>query len=487
VRNRNNGGSYGKRILVLDNDIDILEALTRILKKNGYYVKGLTQTDEALVRLREEQFDMLIVNYMIEPLNGIGVVKKVREFDGELYVLLLTGKNDILPPLNVLKMLEIQAYCEKSGNFDQLLLLVEAGIKSVAQKRMLCEYNKGLTKLAQSIPEIYQIKPVDELLVKMLEELKPFIKSHNAFILVDDFRESEEKPQNSIYCGIGKYNMGMEKFLGELNSEFIAAIGNSRLSNQTVKLKKGVIIPLINEYNNSIGVIFIEDSDYQENLNMLEIYSKQASISLNYAFLHSVVKTKKEELSRTYDEIKNRYIDTIEVLRLAVDAKDSYTKGHSDRVAFYAEEIGLSLGLAKNELEKLRLGGIFHDIGKIGTADEILLKTTSLDDNEYCQVKKHPVEGANILSAVSVFKDVVPLVKYHHERVDGKGYPEGLKGEEIPFLARVLSVADAFDAMTSNRLYRSKMSFNEAKCQLVEGSGSQFDELVVRTFLKVLE
>jgi putative nucleotidyltransferase with HDIG domain len=156
--------------------------------------------------------------------------------------------------------------------------------------------------------------------------------------------------------------------------------------------------------------------------------------------------------------MKKWYIDTIEVLRLAVDAKDAYTKGHSDRVAFYAEEIGASLGLAKNELEKLRLGGIFHDIGKIGTADDILLKNGSLTDDEYHQVKKHPIEGANILSAVSVFKDVVPLVKYHHERIDGKGYPHGLKGEEIPFLARVLSVADAFDAMTSDRSYRTKIS-----------------------------
>ncbi len=487
VGSRNHGSVYDKKIMVLDSNTEIIETLTGILKDSKIDVRGTSNPVEAIEKMKEEHFDMLILDFLMKPIDGVEVVKRVREFNNELYIILITERNGPIPPLDTMKMLDIRAYCEKCGNFEQLLLLVETGIKSIAQKRMLSEYNKGLTNLVQSIPEIYKIKPVDELLAKMLEELKPFIKSRNAFILADDFRESGDTHQKSLYCGIGKYNVEIDRFFSGLNSEFIAGIGNARLSNQTIKTKKGLIIPLINEYNNSIGVIFIENSGYSENLNMLEIYSKQASISLNYAYLHSVVQTKKEELTRTYEEMKKRYIDTIEVLRLAVDAKDTYTKGHSDRVAFYAEEIGASLGLAKNELEKLRLGGIFHDIGKIGTADDILLKTGSLTDDEYHQVKKHPIEGANILSAVSVFKDVVPLVKCHHERIDGNGYPHGLKGEEIPFLARVLSVADAFDAMTSDRSYRTKISFNDAKGQLITGAGRQFDELVVRTFLKVIE
>ena len=166
---------------------------------------------------------------------------------------------------------------------------------------------------------------------------------------------------------------------------------------------------------------------------MLEIYSSQAALSINNAFLHSLINMKKEELDRTYQELRNRYIDTIEALRLTVDAKDIYTRGHSDRVAYFASKLGEAFGLSENEIELLKVGGIFHDIGKIGTADDILFKTDKLEYDEYEEIKKHPLKGAYILSAISMFKDVVPLVKYHHERFDGKGYPEGLKGEEIPF------------------------------------------------------
>ena len=180
-------------------------------------------------------------------------------------------------------------------------------------------------------------------------------------------------------------------------------------------------------------------------------------------------------------------MDTIETLRLTVDAKDFYTRGHSDRVSYYATKIGEEMGLSNEEIELLKIGGVFHDIGKIGTNDDILLKNSRLDDNEYAEIKKHPIKGANILSAMSMFKEAVPLVKYHHERYDGRGYPEGLAGEEIPLLARIISVADAFDAMTSDRIYRTKMELERAIDQLVQGKNTQFDAKIVDIFLKCLE
>ena len=145
------------------------------------------------------------------------------------------------------------------------------------------------------------------------------------------------------------------------------------------------------------------------------------------------------------------------------------------------------MGLPEADIERLKIGGIFHDIGKIGTNDDILLKNSRLDDNEYNEIKKHPLKGANILSAMSMFKDIVPLVEYHHERIDGRGYPHGLKGEEIPLLARIISVSDAFDAMTSDRVYRTKMGLSQAIEQLEKGKSTQFDENVVDAFLKLLD
>jgi putative nucleotidyltransferase with HDIG domain len=205
---------------------------------------------------------------------------------------------------------------------------------------------------------------------------------------------------------------------------------------------------------------------------------------LSNAFLHSLVNTKNDELNKTYTELKKTYLDTIEALRMTVDAKDEYTCGHSDRVAFFSKMTGHALHLSKDEEDLLSIGGIFHDIGKIGTADDILRKSNKLDHVEYDIIKQHPLKGAHILSALSMFKDVVPLVKHHHEWYDGSGYPDGLKGEEIPFLARILAVADAFDAMTSNRHYRSKLDIEHAKEQLILGSGTQFDAQVVEVFIR---
>ena len=131
--------------------------------------------------------------------------------------------------------------------------------------------------------------------------------------------------------------------------------------------------------------------------------------------------------------------------------------------------------------------GIVHDVGKIGTSDDILSKSEKLTERELIEIRKHPLKGAHILSAISMFKEVAPIVKCHHERMDGSGYPEGLKGEAIPFMSRLIAVADAFDAMMSDRRYRSKLPFEEARNQLINGSGSQFDQVVVDHFNRVLE
>ena len=332
------------------------------------------------------------------------------------------------------------------------------------------------------------MQPIGTILEEILEGLMPLVNSKNAFILVDDCNSNNDNGRNKIiYKGVGDYNMNVDSMVTMLSPDLMEQIGRARETGQIINLDHGIILPLLNEVNKSTGIIYIESYNFEEGLRLLEIYSSQAALSINNAFLHSLINMKKEELDRTYQELRNRYIDTIEALRLTVDAKDIYTRGHSDRVAYFASKLGEAFGLSENEIELLKVGGIFHDIGKIGTADDILFKTDKLEYDEYEEIKKHPLKGAYILSAISMFKDVVPLVKYHHERFDGKGYPEGLKGEEIPFLARILSVADAFDAMMSDRKYRSKLSLEETIEQFRINSGTQFDPQVVDMLFKILD
>ena len=192
------------------------------------------------------------------------------------------------------------------------------------------------------------------------------------------------------------------------------------------------------------------------------------------------------EIKKINEELENAYLESIQTLRYTVDAKDTYTRGHSDRVSEYSVLIGKYLGLPESDLKTLRIGGLFHDIGKLGVPDSILLKAGKLSDNEYSEVKNHPSIGAHILSSASIFKDIIPIVKHHHERYDGHGYPSQLEGENIPYFARITSIADSFDAMTSKRAYRDSMPIEKVISEFENCKGTQFDPKLTDLFLDIL-
>jgi HD-GYP domain-containing protein (c-di-GMP phosphodiesterase class II) len=171
----------------------------------------------------------------------------------------------------------------------------------------------------------------------------------------------------------------------------------------------------------------------------------------------------------------------------AVDAKDRYTRGHSQRVAEYAKALAQASGYDEGFVELVYVSGTLHDVGKIGVPDEVLKKTSRLTDEEFAQIKLHPELGEKIVMQIPELRDTLPGVRSHHERYDGRGYPDRLAGEQIPLIARILSIADAFDAMTSDRSYREGMTFEHALSQIREGSGSQFDPDLAATFVAMME
>lgn len=322
------------KIIAIDDEAGIIDSLSIFLKRTNYDFVGITDPIEGIERIRNEHFDLLLLDFMMTPLHGDDVVEEIRKFNKELYILLLTGHKDLAPPLETIKRLDIQGYCEKSDKFEQLLLLIESGIKSIEQ--------------------MHEIKRINEML-----------------------------------------------------------------------------------------------------------------------------KESKEQLERAY-------LDTIQSLRYAVEAKDPYTRGHSDRVSEYAVLIGRKMGLPEDEIKTLQIGGLFHDIGKIGVPDSILQKEAKLTDDEYSQIKNHPSIGAHILGEAEAFKDIIPIVKHHHERFDGRGYPSRLSGEEIPLLARITAVADTFDAMTSKRSYRNALDIQYVKEEIERCKGTQFDPKIAKVFLEIL-
>ncbi len=323
------------KILAVDDEIGIIDSLSVLLKRSGYSFAGEIDPTKAIERLKNEHFDLLLLDYLMTPIHGDQVVEEIRKFNKDLYIILLTGHKDLAPPLETIRRLDIQGYCEKSDKFDQLLLLIESGIKSVEQ----------------------------------MAEIK------------------------------------------KINTE----------------------------------------------------------------------------LSDTYEKLEQSYLDSIQTIRYTVEAKDTYTRGHSDRVSEYSVLLGKKLNLPEKDIQNLRIGGLFHDVGKIGVPDNVLQKDGKLTDEEYAEIKKHPTIGVHILSGSSMFQDILPIVKHYHERYDGRGYPSQLKGNDIPYLARIAAVADAFDAMTSKRIYRDSLPLEKVISEFENNKGTQFDPEIADTFLDILK
>ena len=190
---------------------------------------------------------------------------------------------------------------------------------------------------------------------------------------------------------------------------------------------------------------------------------------------------------RLFSDMKELFVGSLKALTSSIDAKDQYTRGHSERVAFIsrwiAERYSERYPLEEEYIHKVYLAGLLHDIGKIGISENVLCKNGKLNDDERKQIQSHPRIGATILSEIKQMNEVLQGALCHHERTDGKGYPEGLVGDEIPLIGKIISLADAFDAMTSRRVYRNAMEIDHAISQIEEGIGTQFDEKTARVFL----
>ena len=224
-------------------------------------------------------------------------------------------------------------------------------------------------------------------------------------------------------------------------------------------------------------------------LDIQGYYEKSDRFDQLELLVESCVKSIKQlrTIKQYQKELSDAYMQTIETLRSVVETRDKDTKGHSERVSVLAAAIAEEMGLSEKDVEKIRVAGLFHDIGKIGVRDAVLLKNGPLTNEEYTEIKRHPAEGEKILSAYTEFQDLLPVVRSHHERFDGTGYPDGICGKDICLGARIMTVADSFDAMISNRAYRRGLSFDVVMAELQRNSGKQFDADIVTALMNMVE
>jgi HD-GYP domain-containing protein (c-di-GMP phosphodiesterase class II)/HAMP domain-containing protein len=243
-----------------------------------------------------------------------------------------------------------------------------------------------------------------------------------------------------------------------------------------IGIKSLITVPLITKQG-PVGVMNLYTHYHhtftEDEKRLLDIFANQAASAI--------------ESSRLFESLRESYLNTIRALSTAIDAKDQYTHGHSKRVSEISLIVGEQMDLSKKELELLQYAGDLHDLGKIGISEVIISKEGKLTPEEYEIMKTHPLVGETIIEPVPFLQEIRSVVRCHHEHYNGYGYPDGLKGDEIPLLSRILHIADAYDAMTSDRPYRRSLSHEMAIREIKKHSGNQFDPKVVETFLAVLE
>ena len=315
-------------ILTVDDDPIITSTIKNYFERSGYSVDIENNPVSAIERVRNGNYDIMLLDFLMSPICGDQVVAEIRKFNTDLFIVLLTGHKSMAPPVKTIRQLDIQGYYEKDDRFDQLELWVESCVKSIKQLRTIRAYQEDISKA---------------------------------------------------------------------------------------------------------------------------------------------------------------YMQTIETLRYVVETRDSETRGHSERVSRLSAAIATEMGLGADDVEMIRTAGLFHDIGKVGVPDAILLKNGPLTNDEYAQIKQHPAAGEKVLSTYSPFSEMLPIIRGHHERIDGSGYPDGLVGEEICIGAKIIAVADSFDAMVSNRTYRKGLALDKAYSELIRCRGTQFDPNAVDSFFRLVD
>jgi putative nucleotidyltransferase with HDIG domain len=515
------------RLLIVDDEPNICSLLRELLSRQHYHIETCSCGQDALEKMAAERFDMLISDLKMPGINGIDLIKTVKAKWPDIATVLVTGYATVETAVKALRH-GADDYVTKPFNIEELRKVVSRGLES----RQLREENDGLLKMLQSANEEltrhrnalkHEVVRTSESLLTTNRRLEQRVAELNTIMKVT-------KAITSI-LDLGRLLEFCLQLLGRemrvANSSIMllepdglhltvkASYGprSDQVRNQTRRLGDGVA-GWVAEYKEPLLVTgFSETSAFatefcenyatssflcvplvlqERTLGVLNLTGKTTGEPFTEADRDFVLAIAGQiavaiENARLCDQIQQNSLNAVQALVESLEARDPYTSGHSARVTSYALRVAKTMGVSEASLDTLRYAGRLHDIGKLGISEELLHKNGTLQDTDWSRIQEHPTKGAHIIQSLGFLDRTEPIVLHHHERWDGTGYPDGLKGEEIPFLTRILSVADSYDAMTSERPYRLAMSRQQAIEELNSGINTQFDPAVVRQFVRVIE
>lgn len=467
------------KIVVVDDEKYICNIITEALTSSNYEVHSFSDVEKGISYIENNHVDLVLTDLVMGAKNGVDVIDVTQASHTDAVVILMTAHPTVEAAIQVLK----------KGAYDFLVKPFKLDLLRATIKR-------GLSHQQIVRDNVY------------LKEQVEFLKVSNATVAGDnkeDFMKLVISSCKKEFSACAVSLMSVDPKTGEIiltvddcdsppvqemvTDETIISKHLELMDSKPFIQKADIIIdgtPHVRTFisqpifsrNQLFGAINIVKESRFDLLTsgqldiLLMLSNSTASTFTNYQLYH---------------DLEHSYMQAFSALANAIEARDAYTAGHTARVSHFAEIIARELGWDETRLKYLRIGCTLHDIGKIGIPDAILNKQGKLDEEELKQMNDHPITGLKIINGIDLFKPAIPYILSHHEKYDGSGYPQGLKGEEIPIEGRLLSVADTFDAIMSDRPYRKGRNLKTTVEELLKFRGTQFDPLIVDTFIWVMK
>lgn len=474
------------KIILAEDEKGLRVILEEFLTQNGYIVDVAEDGAEALEKIKGTPYALLVADIDMPRMSGMELLEKLMELKNRPLTILMTGYATVESAVDAMKMGAFD-YIVKPFKMEHLLLCIQRALEkrrlefeNIQLKETLTIYN-----LSEAMSQTLNIKNIVDLITKTVQsEIDSDITILQIF---------EPETDNIMYERIeSNFTVDSEEIKKNINFEVIKNIlqKDIPLLLPSWRISEIFKAPIVNYRCYSVLCVGIKSKNILCGIVLSFSFTKGKEFHEGQRKFVSVLADRAAiaiENSKLYSELQRSFKETIQALVKALEAKDVYTRGHSERVTQFARNLAEDLGLSDTEVERVTQAALLHDIGKIGMRLEALNKPGKLTDEETQMFRNHPLLGKQILESVTALKGIAPYVYYHHERWDGSGYPEGKKGEEIPVGARILNIADSFTCMTENRPYRKALSIKESAQELLRCSGTQFDPLFVDVFLKGLK
>jgi putative nucleotidyltransferase with HDIG domain len=466
-------------VLIVDDEPEVLAVIQEMLEDEDYRLFQAASVEEAKIVLQKENVNIILTDLLLGDGSGTDVLEEAKRLHPDSLTIFMTGRPTIQ---NAIKLMKQGAcdYLAKPFGYDTLKITLDKTSEIIKLERENIR-----------LKEMMSLYKVSEAMGSEIE-LDQLLK-----LILDTTIEEFEADKASIYFlhdqeGRIELKASVDSIDGELKNSacehcfFVSmkVIDSKRPSlynepdpdfaSDEESIRSSICQPLMakGKVRGALVVVRAKNPHFftQGQLSALELLASKAAGAI--------------ENSALYDDLKESYIATVRVLANAIEARDEYTRGHTERVFLLSEILAKELGWGEEQLGDLKMGGLLHDIGKIGVPDSILNKPGPLTPEEVEIMKKHPETGARMIESIPFLKQALPYILYHHERHDGKGYPRGLRGDEIPYAGRLLAVVDTLDAITSDRPYRGGRLLKEAIDEIKENSGTQFHPAVAKACIR---